>query len=166
VRIHFDIKLLCRTIILVKARGNPTNLTRAGMGRPKGIANKATRALKQMILGALNQAGGDAYLLSQTQIKPVAFTTLIGKVLPSEIQAQLTGLLIVQALELIVQKEQVNQIRQQRAQAKAKQAQMDQLNQASQTAKNLGQTPTNGHNAMTDVINMFSGYNSPSPMQV
>ena len=68
--------------------------------------------------------------------------------------------------ELIVQKEQVDQIRLQRAQAQAKQAQMDQLNQASQTAKNLGQTPTNGQNAMTDVINMFSGYNSPSPMQV
>jgi hypothetical protein len=68
--------------------------------------------------------------------------------------------------ELIVQKEQVDQIRQQRAQAQAKQAQLDQLNQASQTAKNLGQTPTNGQNAMTDVINMFSGYNSPSPMQV
>jgi hypothetical protein len=68
--------------------------------------------------------------------------------------------------ELIVQKEQVDQIRLQRAQAQAKQAQMDQLNQASQTAKNLGQTPTTGQNAMTDVINMFSGYNSPSPMQV
>ena len=68
--------------------------------------------------------------------------------------------------ELIVQKEQVDQIRLQRAQAQAKQAQLDQLNQASQTAKNLGQTPTNGQNAMTDVINMFSGYNSPSPMQV
>lgn len=68
--------------------------------------------------------------------------------------------------ELIVQKEQVDLIRQQRAQAQAKQAQMDQLNQASQTAKNLGQTPTNGQNAMTDVINMFSGYNSPSPQQV
>lgn len=68
--------------------------------------------------------------------------------------------------ELIVQKEQVDLIRQQRAQAQAKQAQMDQLNQASQTAKNLGQTPTNGQNAMSDVINMFSGYNSPSPQQV
>ena len=68
--------------------------------------------------------------------------------------------------ELIVQKEQVDQIRLQRAQAQAKQAQLDQLNQASQTAKNLGQTPTTGQNAMTDVINMFSGYNSPSPMQV
>lgn len=68
--------------------------------------------------------------------------------------------------ELIVQKEQVDQIRLQRAQAQAKQAQMDQLNQASQTAKNLGQTPTNGQNAMTDVINMFSGYNSPSASQV
>jgi hypothetical protein len=93
--IHFDIKLLCMTSNLVKPRGNPVNLKRAGMGRPKGVPNKATKALKEMILGALDQAGGEAYLLSQAQINPVAFMTLIGKVLPSEIQAQLTGALSV-----------------------------------------------------------------------
>ena len=59
------------------------------MGRPKGVPNKATKALKEMILVALDKAGGEAYLLSQAENNPVAFMTLIGKVLPSEIQAQL-----------------------------------------------------------------------------
>ena len=93
--IDFHIKLQPMTSNLVKPRGNPANLKRAGMGRPKGVPNKATKALKEMILGALDQAGGEAYLLSQAQNNPVAFMTLIGKVLPSEIQAQLTGALTV-----------------------------------------------------------------------
>jgi hypothetical protein len=38
---------------LVKPRGNSANLKRAGMGRPKGVPNKATKALKEMILGVL-----------------------------------------------------------------------------------------------------------------
>lgn len=88
-------KMIGMTTKLVKPRGNTANLKRAGMGRPKGVPNKATKALKEMILGALDQAGGEAYLLSQAQINPVAFMTLIGKVLPSEIQAQLTGALSV-----------------------------------------------------------------------
>ena len=64
-----------------------------------------------------------------------------------------------------LQEQSINNQKTAAEQAQAKQAQMDQLNQASQTAKNLGQTPTNGQNAMNDVINMFSAYNSPSPMQ-
>ena len=56
--IHFDIKLLCMTSNLVKPRANPANLKRAGMGRPKGVPNKATKALQEMILGALDQAKG------------------------------------------------------------------------------------------------------------
>ena len=47
-------------------------------------------------------------------------------------------------------------IRQQRAQAQQAQAQQEQMNMASQTAKNLGQTPTNGGTAATDVMNLFS----------
>jgi threonine aldolase len=43
----------------------------------------------------LDEAGGEKYLLEQAQANPVAFMTLIGKVLPSEIQAQLTGALSV-----------------------------------------------------------------------
>jgi len=68
--------------------------------------------------------------------------------------------------EILVQEDQVAAIRKQRAQAQQQAAQMEQINQASTAAKNLGQTPTNSQNALTDVMSMFSGYNSPSPQQL
>ena len=40
-----------------------------------------------MIIGALDKAGGEAYLVRQAEANPVAFMTLVGKVLP----LQLTG---------------------------------------------------------------------------
>ena len=54
-----------------------------GNGRPKGALNKATRELKEMILGALDDAGGQDYLARQANENPVAFLSLIGKVLPT-----------------------------------------------------------------------------------
>ena len=83
------------TQISPKLGKSRSGIGNAGKGRRKGSTNKATKALKEMILGALDQAGGEEYLLSQAQNNPVAFMTLIGKVLPSEIQAQLTGALTV-----------------------------------------------------------------------
>lgn len=62
-----------------------------GPGRPKGSQNKATKALKDMILAALDDAGGQAYLAAQAAENPSAFLTLIGKVLPSEIKAEHSG---------------------------------------------------------------------------
>lgn len=58
-----------------------------GPGRPRGLENKVTKQLKDMILGALDKAGGEDYLLEQSKENPTAFLTLIGKVLPT----QLTG---------------------------------------------------------------------------
>jgi hypothetical protein len=52
-------------------------------GRAKGTPNKTTKALKEMILGALDQAGGESYLLQQARENPNAFLTLVGKVLPT-----------------------------------------------------------------------------------
>ena len=54
----------------------------AGKGRVKGVPNKLTKELKAMILGALDDAGGQAYLAQQAQDNPAAFMTLVGKVLP------------------------------------------------------------------------------------
>lgn len=51
-------------------------------GRQKGTPNKVTGALKDMILGALSDAGGQEYLLRQSSENPIAFLTLVGKVLP------------------------------------------------------------------------------------
>lgn len=59
---------------------------RKGGGRAKGVPNKNTRALKDMILGALSDAGGQEYLVKQAKLNPQAFMGLIGKVLPTELK--------------------------------------------------------------------------------
>ena len=56
----------------------------AGKGRPKGAANRMNRTLRDMILGALDDAGGQAYLAEQAHQNPAAFLTLLGRVLPRE----------------------------------------------------------------------------------
>jgi hypothetical protein len=56
----------------------------AGKGRPKGAANVVNRTLRDMILGALDDAGGQAYLAEQAHKNPAAFLTLLGRVLPRE----------------------------------------------------------------------------------
>jgi hypothetical protein len=59
-------------------------------GRPKGTPNKITKALKDMILGALDDNGGQAYLAGQAQKNPKAFLSLLGRVLPSEIKTTIS----------------------------------------------------------------------------
>ena len=63
----------------------------AGKGRPKGAINKNSKALKDMILGALDDAGGQEYLARQAKENPGPFMTLLGKVVPNEIKGQIEG---------------------------------------------------------------------------
>ena len=68
-----------------------------GMGRKKGVPNKTTALLKDAILLAAENAGGDeigdkpgglvGYLTTQATANPTAFMALRGKVMPT----QLTG---------------------------------------------------------------------------
>mgnify|MGYP000897534108 CR=1 FL=1 len=60
-------------------------------GRQKGVANKNTTALKDMILAALDRAGGIDYLVEQSQSNPTAFLTLAGKVLPHQVNADVNA---------------------------------------------------------------------------
>lgn len=55
------------------------------MASRKGIPNKYPKALKEMILSALDKAGGEDYLREQAEANPAAFLTLIGKVLPLQV---------------------------------------------------------------------------------
>ena len=59
-----------------------------GVGRVKGVPNKVTKELKEMILGALDDAGGQSYLARQAEENPTAFLTLVGKVLPLSVKAK------------------------------------------------------------------------------
>jgi hypothetical protein len=54
-------------------------------GRTKGTPNKLSKALKEMVLGALDDAGGQDYLKRQAHESPAAFLTLLGKVLPMQV---------------------------------------------------------------------------------
>jgi hypothetical protein len=56
-----------------------------GPGRPKGSVNKATKAIKEMVIEALDKAGGVDYLLAQSRDNPTAFLTLVGKTLPLQV---------------------------------------------------------------------------------
>jgi hypothetical protein len=61
----------------------------ANRGRKKGEPNKATTQLKEAILAAAEQAGGDGglvrYLHDQARMNPGHFMTLLGKVLPMQV---------------------------------------------------------------------------------
>lgn len=57
-----------------------------GPGRPKGVRNKTTTAIKEMIVQALDKKGGVDYLVKQADENPTAFLTLVGKVLPMQVE--------------------------------------------------------------------------------
>lgn len=67
-----------------KTRGN---LPAAGPGRPKGVPNKVTGDIKNMILEALSNVGGAEYLERKANDPrtATAFLGLVGKVLPMTI---------------------------------------------------------------------------------
>jgi hypothetical protein len=72
---------------VLKTKRKPTGAAAlgAGPGRPKGSKNKTTLQLKEMILAALDGAGGVEYLQRQANESPGPFLSLIGKVLPTTV---------------------------------------------------------------------------------
>ncbi len=73
----------------VDKRITPGFKAQAGKGRPKGVPNKATAAIKEMVVEALNKAGGIDYLLAQANANPTAFLALVGKVLPLQVHGDM-----------------------------------------------------------------------------
>jgi len=70
----------------------PKNTGNMGKGRRKGVPNKTTALLKDAILAAAEQVGDKyggglvGYLKVQAVNEPVAFMSLLGRVLPMQIQ--------------------------------------------------------------------------------
>jgi len=78
------------TKVVQSANRKPPN---AGKGRKKGVPNKTTAILKDAILKAAEQAGnkvGDdgmvSYLALQAEENPGPFMSLLGKVLPMQVE--------------------------------------------------------------------------------
>jgi len=71
----------------------------AGIGRKKGVPNKVTKQLKEMILGALDDAGGQEYLKQQAIENPGPFLALVGKVLPTTLAGDPSSPIVVQLVQ-------------------------------------------------------------------
>lgn len=65
-------------------RGRKPGTPKSG-GRKKGSKNKVPGEVKAMILQALANKGGVAYLEEQADKSPTAFLALVGKVLPLQV---------------------------------------------------------------------------------
>lgn len=74
----------------------------AGKGRPKGVPNKATTAIKDMIIQALDKSGGVDYLVKQAAENPTAFMGLVGKVIPLQVTGEGDGPIKIEITRRIV----------------------------------------------------------------
>ncbi len=76
---------------------------RPNQGRPKGLLNKNTQAIRDMIAEALDNLGGVSYLMecgSDPRTK-AAFLSLIGKVMPIQVTGKDDGPVQVTRIELV-----------------------------------------------------------------
>lgn len=69
-------------------------------GRKAGTPNKQTAVIKDMIIQALDKAGGVDYLLAQAADNPTAFLSLVGKVLPLQLQGDPNNPLMLKIQEI------------------------------------------------------------------
>lgn len=69
-----------------------------GKGRKKGVPNKNTTALKDAIMNAFREVGGESYLSKVAREDYKTFCTLLGKVLPLQVTGEGGGALQVQIL--------------------------------------------------------------------
>lgn len=62
----------------------------AGKGRQKGSKNKLTATVKEAIEQAFKDVGGAAYLARMAEEQPTAFMSLLGKIMPTQVDANIT----------------------------------------------------------------------------
>jgi hypothetical protein len=72
------------------------NRGNAGKGRPKGSVNKITRDIREAVLQSFEAVGGAQYLAEQARLNPVAYLSLVGKVLPMQVTGENGGAVSIQ----------------------------------------------------------------------
>jgi hypothetical protein len=75
----------------------------AGQGRRRGSKNKTTVLLKEAIEESFANVGGAEYLTLMATVEPRAYLTLLAKVLPSKIEADINVFQGTQLVERLQQ---------------------------------------------------------------
>ena len=63
----------------------------AGKGQNKGSPNKVTKTLKEALLASFETLGGEAWLVQLAESDPKAYASLLGRLVPSEISAEVVS---------------------------------------------------------------------------
>jgi hypothetical protein len=63
---------------------------REGAGRPKGALNVHTRKIKEAVLNAFEEVGGEKWLVKLAQEDPKTFCALLAKLIPAEVKASVS----------------------------------------------------------------------------
>ena len=72
--------------------GRPKGLGKTpGSGRKKGTPNRATQSVKDAMQQAFDEAGGVKFLGKLAKEDPRTFATLLAKLIPNEVKADVTG---------------------------------------------------------------------------
>ena len=58
-------------------------------GRKKGTPNKVTTTVKEALMESFQGLGGKTYLDTLSKTEPRAYATLLGKLIPTEVKAEL-----------------------------------------------------------------------------
>ena len=62
---------------------------RQGAGRKRGVPNKLTAHVREAVENAFSALGGEDYLVKVAKEDPRTFCTLLGKILPTQVDAQI-----------------------------------------------------------------------------
>ena len=61
---------------------------RQGAGRKRGVPNKLTAHVREAVQNAFLEVGGETYLVKVAKEDPRTFCTLLGKILPTQVEAK------------------------------------------------------------------------------
>ena len=61
---------------------------RQGAGRKRGVPNKLTAHVREAVQNAFLEVGGEDYLVKVAMQDPRTFCTLLGKILPTQVEAK------------------------------------------------------------------------------